>query len=269
MSARVLRGLSKSFITLLYLISTNAGNFLVKKMIFQPPDDYEDDRSIVRKGENCWIFIPSTVHRSISIQPIIVFLHGNASDVSMNKEIGKLLSGIGDVYIPEYPGYGAMRKYFPRKNTDGIMTTLRNFFENVIDPLRNGRSVCIIGQSLGTHYATRLACEGYCNQLCLVSPFYSIERVAFEDKHMVGIMEYNTSEYMKTMPKNISTLFLHGGKDMVVPCSHSRDLYGECNVYHKRIEIFPGMGHCNMDSFEIAKDVTRLIADYGIVQQRG
>lgn len=257
MSAGVLRGLSKNFITLTYLISTQVGNFFLKKLLFQPPDEYSDEKDIRRYGENCWIAIPRLIKSADN--PIIVFLHGNASDISMNRNIGKIISEIGDVYIPEYPGYGAMRKYFPRKNSDGIMTTLRSFFENVIDPVRNDRKVCIVGQSLGTHYATRLASEGYCTYLCLLSAFYSVERIAFEDRHTIGMIEYDTSKYIEKLEPEISTLFIHGKDDPVVPYSHSQDLYDKCSSKHKKIKIFLG-GHIGPVTHDIVDEIGKIMS---------
>jgi esterase/lipase len=240
MSAKVLRGLTKGFITLIYLINSNFGDFFVKKLLFQPPEDYVEDKSIIKSGENCWIHLNSKANNDI----ILVFLHGNASDISMNKEMGKMLSEIGDVYIPEYPGYGAMRKYFPRRNSDGMMTTLRSFFENVIDPVRDGRNVCIVGQSLGTHYAARLAAEGYCTHLCLISAFYSLERIAFESEHTIGKMLYDTSQYIENVTAN--TLFLHGKDDSVIPYHHSQDLYEKCKSQTKAIKILKNGHSLNM-----------------------
>ena len=248
MSSKVLRGLSKCFIMFVYMISNNAGNFLVKKLLFQPPEDYIDDNTIIKSGDNCWIHIKSRVQTD----NIIIFLHGNASDISMNKDMGMLLANVGDVYMPEYTGYGSMRKHFPRRGSDGIMDNLRSFFDDVI---RQRKNVCIVGQSLGSYYATRLAAEGYCSNLCLISAFYSIEKIANTD--YAELLSYNTGEYIKNV--TVNTLLLHGDKDTLVPYQHSQDLYDKCKSSKKRLKILEGCGHSFINFPIILDEITLLL----------
>ena len=193
MSAKILRGLSISFISFVYLINSDAGDFFVKKLLFQPPEEYIEDKSIIKNTKNCWLRIKC---RKVDTNTIIIFLHGNASDISMNKDNAKILADIGDVYIPEYDGYGAMRRYFPKRNSEDIIDSLRTFFDTIIKP--QNKIVYIVGQSIGSHYATRLASEGYCTHLCLISPFYSIEKLAFDDTKEKTILKdsFNTGFYI-------------------------------------------------------------------------
>ena len=253
MSAKILRGLATSFISFVYLINSDAGDFFVKKLLFQPPEEYIEDQSIIKNSENCWIHIKSRKNDS---DIIIVFLHGNASDISMNKGNGKILGELGDVYIPEYSGYGAMRRYFPRRNSDGIMDSLRKFFDTVIKPLN--KSVYIVGQSLGSHYATRLASEGYCTHLCLISPFYSIEKLAFGDEEkpiLKDEMSYNTGFYIGKINSTVKITVMHGEDDKLVPPSHSHDLYREIIMNPKRLCIVGGHCHSSIDFIDVLREI--------------
>jgi esterase/lipase len=251
MSAKILRGLAISFISIVYLINSDAGDFFVKKLLFQPPEEYIEDKSIIKNSENCWLHI-----KSGKSDTIIVFLHGNASDISMNKDTGKILSDIGDVYIPEYDGYGAMRRYFPRRASDGIMDSLRNFFDTVIKP--QNKIVYIVGQSLGSHYATRLASEGYCTHLCLISPFYSIEKLAFDNKEkpvLKGEISYNTGFYIGKINSLVKITIMHGENDKLVPPSHSHDLYREITMNAKRLCIVGGHCHSSINFIDVLREM--------------
>ena len=252
MSAKILRALATSFISFVYLINDNAGDFFVKKLLFQPPEEYIEDKSIIKNSENCWINI-----KSRKSDAIIIFLHGNASDITMNKDNGKILSEMGDVYIPEYSGYGAMRRYFPRRASDDIMHSLRNFFDTVIKPQKN-KIIYIVGQSLGSHYATRLASEGYCTHLCLISPFYSIEKLAFgnEEKSVLkDSMSYNTGFYIGKINSQVKITIMHGEEDKLVPPSHSHDLYREITMNQKRLCIVGGHCHSSINFIDVLREL--------------
>ena len=243
MSANILKGVAKNFISLVYLLNSNAGDFLVKKLLFQPPEEYIEDKSIIKNAENCWIHI-----KSEKTSLVVVFLHGNASDISMNRIPGKILSELGDVYIPEYAGYGTMGE----KNTDDILCYLRKFFNNIIKPLRT--PVLIIGQSLGSHFATRLASEGYCTHLCLISPFYSIERLAFANKSKL-VNTYNTSTYIQNIKPSVKITIMHGDNDQIIPPSHSRDLYHEITKNPKRLCIVGGHCHNSINFLDVVDEL--------------
>ena len=251
MSAKILRGLAISFISFVYLINSDAGDFFVKKLLFQPPEEYIEDKSIIKNSENCWIHIKSKKN-----DIIIVFLHGNASDIAMNKDNGKILSDLGDVYIPEYASYGAMRKYFPKRSSDDIMNCLRKFLDTVIIP--QNKIVYLVGQSLGSHYATRLASEGYCTHLCLISAFYSIERLAFDHKEKLklkGEISYNTAFYIEKINPYVKITIMHGEEDKLVPPSHSHDLYKEIPSNQKRLCIVGGHCHSAINFTDVLREI--------------
>ena len=254
MSVGMLRGATVSLVSLLYIISSSTGLFLTKKLLFQPPDEYIDDSSIFHNNENCWIKLLSEK----KTETVVVFLHGNATDISMNKIFGKMLTEIGDVYIPEYTGYGAMRKLFPRRNSDAIMDSLRVFFDTIIKS-ENVKNVCIVGQSLGSHYAARLAHEGYCTHLCMISPFYSLEKLAFGFYSENGKIDvYDTGKYVEGFEEPLNFLILHGKKDTMVPPKHAVALYEKAKLKHKKVRLMSDSCHTSLNLPEITKEITTL-----------
>lgn len=256
MSASILRGLAVSLVSLVYTFSSSSGLFLTKKLLFQPPEEYVEDSSIFHNNENCWIKLVS----ENETDTIVVFLHGNATDISMNKNFGKMLTKIGNVYIPEYTGYGSMKKLFPRRSSDVIMDCLRTFFDTIIVG-ENKKHVCIVGQSLGSHYAARLASEGYCTHVCMISPFYSLESLAFGfDSENKKIDMYDTGKYVEQIEDPINLLILHGKKDTIVPPKHAVSLYEKAKLKHKKVRLMADSCHTVLNLPEITKEIVELCA---------
>jgi esterase/lipase len=256
MSASVLRGLSATIVSLIYCFSTSLGMSLTKKLLFQPPEEYVEDSSIYHNNDNCWLKIKC----ENDTDTIVIFLHGNASDITMNKNFGKVLSQIGDVYIPEYSGYGAMRKLFPRRSSDFIMDCLRTFFDTVISE-ENGKNICIVGQSLGSHYAARLASEGYCTHLCMLSPFYSLEKLAFGfDCEKRKIDAYDTEKYIHVLRDPVNLLILHGKKDTIVPCKHAVALYDSSILKNKKVRLMTDSCHSSLNLDAVSKEIVLFCA---------
>ena len=251
MSARVLRGLSVSVVSLIYCISSSLGMSIAKKLLFQPPEEYKEDSLIYHNNQNCWL----KINCEKDTDTIVIFLHGNASDITMNKNFGKMLSEIGNVYIPEYSGYGAMRKLFPRRSSDAIMDCLRVFFDTIANQEKK-KNICIVGQSIGSHYAARLAHEGYCTHLCMISPFYSLEKLAFGfNCESEKIDEYDTSKYIHGLRDPIKLLILHGKQDTIVPCKHAIALYDNSILTHKKVRLMSDSCHSSLNIDSISEEV--------------
>ena len=85
MSAKILRGLATSFISFVYLINDDAGDFFVKKLLFQPPEEYIED--IIRQkliGRELQEKARAVIHTTL-VDELSNNISSNTSNSSSNK----------------------------------------------------------------------------------------------------------------------------------------------------------------------------------------
>lgn len=147
----------------------------------------------------------------------VIFLGGNAEDISFNLSTLNKMFPEYNIYTFNYPGYGESTG----KSNEEIVTDLISYFikERNID---NGNLV-LMGRSLGTGLATKYAAtSNTLNKLILISPYYSLESVVndeyvFLPKFLTNIIMKNKIETYKYADKvNAKTLIVYTPDDMVI-----------------------------------------------------
>jgi len=147
---------------------------------------------------------------------LIFYLHGNAGSVNSWGHIAKTYTDLNyDIFILDYRGYG--------KSEGEIKSQEQLFYDNqlVYDSLKEEYSennIVIIGYSIGTGLASKLASENNPKQLILQAPYYSLTDV-MKHKFLIipeFILRYKleTNEYLKNC--NTKTTIFHGIEDNVI-----------------------------------------------------
>lgn len=114
------------------------------------------------------------------------------------------------------------------------------------------KNIIIFGRSIGTGPATHLAARRSPAALILMSAYISIKAVVV---HLIGrFLAALVADRFKNIDEiqkvKVPTFFLHGKKDDLIPCYHSKELY---NKSHIGEYWFPNdMTH---NSFNIIKDL--------------
>lgn len=150
----------------------------------------------------------------------VVYLHGNGSDLASIAPLAELFAAEGVAFAAvEYPGYGPARAQ--RTTERAILDAARRGLDHLADVgLDHGRTV-LVGESLGSAVAARLAHEGRGDRLVLVSPFTSmtamyrrILRLRAYPSRLVPD-RYETDALAAEI--DVPTLLVHGADDALVP----------------------------------------------------
>ena len=229
--------------------SLGINKIILPKILFQPPGSDPIACSAnsvlpfsqVKTSSHVWYeWMPFEQKSEEVHDPVIrciVFLHGNACTATSAIPFLVSLSSVLDshsvgnkkeyhYYIPEYPEYGSM-KDLPSLTTSDTYDVLEQFFRRI---RHKYSEIIVIGQSLGTHFATRLAATDYCEQLILISPFSSVSSLV---RHHVGSVcaavtsvfeQYDTAYFMHRLPRKVKVCLVHGTADALIPYSESEML---------------------------------------------
>lgn len=180
---------------------------------------------------------------------LVFFLHGNAGNLdTWTSGVDFYQKNNYDLFIFDYRGYG--------KST-GKISSEKQLHQDVmaawqfIKAQYQDKPIVIYGRSLGTGLAIELARHVDADQLTLVSPFISMERMAKKSYPFIPsiILRYPLRSDEKIADIKIPTLFLHGDQDYFIPPSHSEFLYAEMKE-NKDFHIIEGAGHNNIHQFE-------------------
>lgn len=165
------------------------------------------------------------IHRSAPERGwTVVYLHGNGSDIGSIAPLGDLFEreGIGFA-APEYPGYGPVPG---PAHEDGLVEAAR---AGMAELRRRGVPVdrtVLVGESLGSAVAARLAVDGEGVALALVSPFTSMTamfRTFVPRLPAVFVPDrFDTESLAERIA--VPTLLLHGEEDRLVPPAMSEAL---------------------------------------------
>jgi len=211
-------------------------------------------------------YIPCQSH----VSPyLIIFFHGNSEDIGNNLSL--VLSSFSrrfgmNVLCPEYPTYGIYKKKDPSLTMDeAILQDARVVIEYCHRRLRfDYQNIILIGRSLGSSVATKLANQFNVRGLVLISPFTSIRKAAekiagtFLAKAIPDI--FKSIEYIEHVKSPV--LFIHGRQDTLIPYEMAIELY-EKTKKPKFLKINDRMTH---NQFRIESDVFTPIQGFMIDQ---
>jgi fermentation-respiration switch protein FrsA (DUF1100 family) len=173
----------------------------------------------------------------------VLFLHGNAGNVSHRIEHARALTGAGlDVLLVDYRGYGQSTG---RPSEEGLHRDARASLAALragggVDP----RRLVYMGESLGAAVALRLALETPPLACVLQSAFTSLQDVARE--HYPAALAslaggaYPSLERIAKIQSPV--LIVHGADDEIVPVAHGRALLAAAPE-PRHLVIVEGAGH--------------------------
>ena len=203
---------------------------------------------------------------------LIVFFHGNAEDIGIN--LSSLLSSLGEklamnVICPEYPTYGI---YKERDVSMGMEEAMLNDARRVMEYCNKTmrykyENVILIGRSMGSGVAVRLATEFRVKGVMLISPFTSIREVA---KLYVGNLIakmvpdiFKSIDYVSQIKDPL--LFIHGREDKLVPYEMSLSLSAKVTEAKKKVFVSKLMTH---NRFKLDRDLFQPIQKF-MVKEMG
>ncbi|MBI3480970.1 MAG: alpha/beta fold hydrolase [Nitrosomonadales bacterium] len=205
---------------------------------------------------NAW-FLPANNRNGATAKTTVLFLHGNAENISTHFRSVAWLPAAGfNVLALDYRGYGASEGIPSltgmQQDIDAAMRHLLSHKD--VDPNR----IVVFGQSLGgalaIHYVAHSAYRGNIRAVVIDSAFYDYRQIAREKLSLslfswpfqwlpwlVIDNDYSPAASIAAISP-LPLLLMHGDQDVVVPPHHSQQLFDHANQ-PKELWVVPGAGH--------------------------
>lgn len=184
----------------------------------------------------------------------LVYFGGNAEDVGLNVEDFARAFPAHSLYLVNYRGYGGSSG---RPSEAALAADARAVFDHV---LARHPEASVMGRSLGSGVAVRLASERPVERLVLVTPFDSLVNLAKEYFRWlpVGLLlrdRYDSAGRAALISAPV--LLVVAGEDEIVPLRRSQALAAAFRAEQARVVIAPGVGHNTLDRSPVYLDSVR------------
>ncbi|BDS09393.1 alpha/beta hydrolase [Aureispira anguillae] len=183
--------------------------------------------------------------RSDSAKGVILYLHGNAGSLESWGQIAPTYTNLGyDIFLLDYRGYG--------KST-GKINSEQQFYEdsqlayNWVKNKYPESQITLLGYSIGTATAARLAAQNHPQQLILQAPYYSLVDMMQQHYPLAPtfLLKYRFETYTFIPQIKAPVTIFHGDKDAIIPLHSSLRLKALFKPVDRLI-ILPNAGHNGM-----------------------
>jgi pimeloyl-ACP methyl ester carboxylesterase len=233
----------------IYIIVCGLLFFFQEKLIFFPDKldknfkfgfDQKFDELNIKTEDNK--LLNAILFKSDSSKGLIFYLHGNAGSLSSWGEVAKTYTGLNyDVFMLDYRGYG---------KSEGSISSQGQLYQDLqiaYDEMKSKYSedkIIVLGYSVGTGPASKIASTNNPKLLILQAPYYSLTDMM---KHTYPIIptfilkyKFETNEYIKDCKMPI--VVFHGNQDKVIYYGSSLKLKEEFKKQDTLITL-SGQGH--------------------------
>jgi pimeloyl-ACP methyl ester carboxylesterase len=185
----------------------------------------------------------------------LIYFGGNAEAIIHNALKFSITFPTRTIYLVNYRGYGGSSG---KPTEAGLFSDATAIFDNVSPAHKN---IAVIGRSLGSGIAMHLAANRAVNQVVLITPYDSILAIAKKQFPVFPISLLLKDQYDSVgLANKVSApvLVLAGGKDRIIPLSHSQKLVdalgsrkgNEKEQKNVTMIIFEQAGHNNISQSE-------------------
>jgi pimeloyl-ACP methyl ester carboxylesterase len=247
--------------------------FFQEKLIFFPKqlskeysfhfDQKFEERSIETDDGK---ILSGLLFRADSSKGLIFYLHGNAGSLSSWGRVASTYTDLNyDVFMLDYRGYG---------KSEGEISSQKQLYEDIqtaYDEMKKEYAednTIVLGYSIGTGLASRLASENNPNLLILQAPYYSLTDMM---RHTFSIIptfilkyKFETNKYLEDC--NMPVVIFHGDRDEVIYYGSSLKLKDE---FKNKVTLITlkGHGHNGMtDNEDYRKALKQILAKSNITK---
>jgi uncharacterized protein len=178
---------------------------------------------------------------------LVFYLHGNAGSLATWFTDTDEYRRVGfDLFMVDYRGYG---KSTGRIRDEAQMhADVMAAWESVA-PAYAGRPVVVIGRSLGSGLAARLAVRVRPALTVLVSPYWSMVELARAHYPWAPavLVRFRLETWRDLPAVRGPVLFLHGARDALIPPGHSQRLMALCES--AQMKVTSGAAHNDVQDF--------------------
>ena len=159
-----------------------------------------------------------------SAKGLIFYLHGNAGSINSWGEVAKRYTDLNyDLYMLDYRGYG---------KSEGSIRSEEQLFEDVqvsyneMKKKYNENSIIILGYSIGTGPATKIASVNQPKLLILQAPYYSLVDMMKQTYPIIPtfLLKYKFENYKYIKDCRMPVVIFHGDQDEVIYYNSSTKL---------------------------------------------
>jgi pimeloyl-ACP methyl ester carboxylesterase len=185
------------------------------------------------------------VSLSLSVRPhqgpkALIYFGGNAEDVSRSLPAFSAAFPEHSIYLLHYRGYGESSG---SPSEEGIHADALALFDEVH---AEHADVTIVGRSLGSGVATRLASERPVSRLVLVTPYHSMEEIAAGHYPYIPVrwlLKDKFESWRYTARITAPTLIVAAEHDEVIPRASTKSLFRHFLPGIARMVVLRGTGH--------------------------
>lgn len=255
-----------AILALLYSMLCAGLYFLQEKLIFHPsplPDDftYEFQKNFQERSFKVEedVLLNALHFKADTTRGLIFYLHGNAGTLAHHGQVADLyLQGGYDILMLDYRGFG---------KSDGEIISEKQLYSdnqmiyNAMLQEYSESDIVVLGYSIGTGMAAKLAVDNQPRDLILLAPYYSMTYM--KDMNFSWIpdfvlrYEFPTNALLAEVDAPI-TIF-HGTDDATIPIACSKMLKAD---YQEKIELveLKGQGHNQMaKNYEYAQGLIEIL----------
>jgi len=185
----------------------------------------------------------------------LIYFGGNAEDVSRN------LAGFSQafpehaLYLMHYRGYGASTG---SPSEEAIARDALTLFDTVYN---RHPTIAVVGRSLGSGVAVRLASQRPASRLILITPYDSLEGLAkqrFPWFPVKWLLKDRFESWRYAAHIRVPTLLIAAGHDEVIPRSSTLQLYTRFAPGVATLKVIPDAGH---NSLSASPEYLKLLGD--------
>ena len=201
--------------------------------------------------------------------PMTLYFHGNSYNLGQRALKFRELIDLGYGFIaPSYSGFG---KSDGTPSKESVLESARTAVRFLKDQGFQTKDVLLIGESLGSGVAVNMAIEDNYKGLFLITPYTSIADRAQEIYWFLPV-RYLLKDGIESKifidKINAPLLMAHGTNDLIIPHTHSKQLFSVAKD-PKKLIIYEGKGHSNLDTREIFREMTEYFVTGGYKDASG
>lgn len=175
-------------------------------------------------------------------KPLILFFHGNAWQVAFfAPDLKPYIESGYSILMPEYRGFAGSAGHLGEKE---MYADAEMWFDYAKKDLEHNE-IIVMGYSMGTAPASRLAALRSPAAVVLMAPFYSLLREV-EDKHIPlapQLLTRRLESYKYISAYTGKLLVIHGKKDRLISFRQGRDLFDLAPSGQKMFHLFGDANH--------------------------